>query len=98
MFFICCRLVILLGFTEGGDDEFDFAGGEEMGLLRHAKFTELFTEAGHGVNPEVEVVEGTAGCAGFREIEHGEFGLAVGSDFESIFRIHNDADYGVNEG
>ena len=82
MRFYCCRLEILGGFADGGDDEFDFAGGEEMGFLGHAKFTEFLTETGFGVDPEVEVVEGTAGGAGFREVEHGEFGLAVGSDFE----------------
>ena len=92
------RLEDLSGFADGGDDEFYFARGEGMSLLRHANLAELLTETGHGVDPEVEVVEGTAGCACFREVEHSEFGLAVGSDFESIFRIHNDADYGVNEG
>ena len=35
-------------------------------------------------DPEIEVAQSSIGSEGIGKIEHGEFGLAVGSDFEIV--------------
>ena len=60
--------VFLSGFANVLDYQLYFARGEEMSLFGHTNLAELFTETGFGVDPKVQVVQGTAGGAGIGEI------------------------------
>ena len=70
------------GLTEVVDDQGDLLGCVQLGPARHAAGLEGGTEVGTAADPEVQVAQCTAGGLRFREVEHGQLRLPVGTDFE----------------
>ena len=75
-----------LRLTEVVDDEGYLLGGVRLGIAGHAAGPEGGTEVGTAADPEVQVAQRPADGLRFGEVEHGQLGLPVGSDFK--FFIH----------
>ena len=70
------------GFTEVVDDQGDLLGCVQLGSGRHAAGLEGGAEVGTATDPEAQVAQCAAGGLRFREVEHGQLRLPVGTDFE----------------
>ena len=72
----------ILWLPEVVDDERYFFGGVPLGVSCHAAGPEGGVQLRTATNPEVQVTQRPADGLRFGEVEHGQFGLPVGTDFE----------------
>ena len=71
-----------LRLTEVVDDQGYLFRCVGLGLAGHAAGPEGSIEIRAAADPEVQVAQRAAGRLGFGEVEHGQFRLPVGTDFE----------------
>ena len=73
-----------LGLAKVFHDQFDFTSGVTLSPGRRVESPELFFQLPVIVDPIVQVAHGPFLCFGFGEVEHGELGFAVASEFERL--------------
>lgn len=71
-----------LGFSEVVNDQGYLLGCVRLSVSCHAAGPEGGGEIGTAADPEFQVAQRPADGLRFREVEHRQFGLPIGTDFE----------------